>query len=334
MEARPYHRYDSSGRDVPISNRDEFYIKDQYKHFGEQNALELIEHTIAVDSANRDISIYPDPSHFKVYLRTPITNIVSCELLSVEFPNVQNLVGSANHGFSFTEVIGGTEHLLSFDIPTGHYDGITLAQEVARLMNAATTLQGFTSVYSVDFVPERSRFVFKALVESVEKFRLELGDCSKFLGFPAGVSSWNTESVNVGVDPSDPLYLGALVSPNYANLFGDSYAFLSCPELNTSFHETTYNRSLTNTIAPAVSNAFARLAMFGESGGVTFYSTNTATMVRKVFKPPLAKLDQMEFMWLRKDGTPVDFQNLDNSFILRFHCRGRSLGMPQLTSRT
>ncbi|GAQ89135.1 hypothetical protein KFL_004900020 [Klebsormidium nitens] len=58
-----------------------------------------------------------------------------------------------------------------------------------------------------------------------------------------GVSSWNTEAANVGVDPNDPLYAGALASPNYANLFGDSYAFLSCPELNTSFHETTYNRA-------------------------------------------------------------------------------------------
>ena len=334
MESRPFHRYDSSGRDVPVVNRDEFYIKDQYKHFGEHNALELIEHTIAVDSANRDGTIYPNPNHFKVYLRTPIANIVSCELLSVEFPNVQNLVGATNHTFSWTEVVDGTAHSLSFSIPTGHYDGIGLAQEIARLMNVGTTVRGFTSVYSVDFVPERSRFVFKTLIQSVDKFRLDLDDCATFLGFVAGPTAWNTESVNVGVDPSDPLYLGALVSPNYANLFGDSYAFLSCPELNTSFHETTYNRSLTNAIAPAVSNAFARLATFGESGGVTFYSTNTATMVRKVFKPPLAKLDQMEFMWLRKDGTPVDFQNIDNSFILRFHCRGRSLGMPQLTSRT
>jgi hypothetical protein len=51
------------------------------------------------------------------------------------------------------------------------------------------------------------------------------------------------------------------------------------------------------------------------------------------FRPPLVKLDQMEFSWRRKDGSLVDFQGLDNSFTLRFRIRGRSLGLPQFVNR-
>jgi hypothetical protein len=335
MQRNPFHRFDSS--DAHSSSQalgeDRFYVNDQKKHFEVNNAADDVEHTIVVDSKQRDPSIYPHPNHFKVYLRSPLTNVVSCDLLSVEFPNVQFVVSPSNQIFEWTETRDdGEDHSLSFSIPTGHYDGPTLAFEILRMMNAKAAVPA----YDVQFLPVRGKFLFQVAPSTLSRFRLSFGSnsCSGLLGFGEGTTDWSNEYTNTGVDPDDPTYSGGISSPFYCNLFGDTYVYLSSPELDSNFHELMYNRSLSNPISPAISNAFACLSMFGSPGQITFYSANTATLIKNDFKPPLAKLDQLEFSWLRSDGSLVDFQGVDCSFILRFKCRARSLGAPQFVNRT
>lgn len=335
MERAPFHRFDS--RDAYSSSRalgyDQYYVNDQKRHFEDDNAADDIEHVVVVDSANRDVAIYPTSSHFKVYLQSPLTNVVSCQLLSVEFPNVQYIVTASNQRFDWVETRSdGNDYPLFFHVPTGYYDGPTLAVEISRLMNAGAQ----APAYTVQFLPVRGKFLFQLAPSVILRFQLVFAaeSCADLLGFDTGSTGWNTAFQNDGVASDDPAYWGAISSPKYSNLFGDSYVYLSSPELNTSFHELTYNRTMNNKTTPAITNAFARLAMFGSPGQMNFYSANTATLIKNDFRPSLAKLDQLEFSWLRKDGSLVDFQGVDCSFILRFKCRARSLGTPQFVNRS
>jgi hypothetical protein len=340
MDLKAYHRFD--GGDVseslhPSRQRDDFYVRDQLDHFGKNNALDLQEAVICVDSSLRDPVIYPSSAHFKVYLRTPLTNVVSCELISAEFPNVQYALTTATNMFFFSETVGGEDDVVGFMLPTGNYAGPDLAEATARLMNLTTAGSGGRT-YAVTYNPLRSKFVFSIAepAAGVTRFKLLFsrpGSCCKAFGFDAADTEWNLGYANEGVDPTDSAYTDSIASSNYADLFGDTYVYLSSPELDTKFHETTYTRSLTSNSAPFVGNAFVRLSLFGAAGDVIYYSAATATQVSTEFRPPLAKLDQLEFSWRRKDGTLVDFQGLDNSFTLRFKIRERSLGLPQFVSR-
>ncbi|GAQ91925.1 hypothetical protein KFL_008830070 [Klebsormidium nitens] len=249
MQRNPFHRFDSS--DAHSSSQalgeDRFYVNDQKKHFEVNNAADDVEHTIVVDSKQRDPSIYPQPNHFKVYLRSPLTNVVSCDLLSVEFPNVQFVVSPSNQVFEWTETRDdGEDHTLSFSIPTGHYDGPTLAFEILRMMNAKAAVPA----YDVQFLPVRGKFLFQVAPSTLSRFRLSFGSnsCSGLLGFGEGTTDWSNEYTNTGVDPDDPTYSGGISSPFYCNLFGDTYVYLSSPELDSNFHELMYNRSLSNPI--------------------------------------------------------------------------------------
>lgn len=340
MDLKAFHRFD--GADSPDSlhpsrQRDDFYVRDQVDHFGKNNALDLQEAVICVDSSLRDKVIYPTSAHFRVYLRTPLTNVVSCELLSAEFPNVQYSLTARRNGFFFSETVGGEDRVAYFVLPTGNYLGADLAEATARLMNLTTAGSGGRT-YAVMYNPLRSKFVFSMAEPSagVSRFKLLFsrpGSAHKAFGFDAADTEWNVGYANEGVDPSDPEYADSIASTNYADLFGDTYVYLTSPELDTKFHETKYTRSITSASTPFVGNAFVWLSLFGEPGDVIYYSATTATQVSTEFRPPLAKLDQMEFSWRRKDGSLVDFQGLDNSFTLRFRIRGRSLGLPQFVSR-
>lgn len=340
MDLKAFHRFDggeAADSLHPSRQRDGYYVKDQLDHFGRNNALDLQETVICVDSSLRDPVIYPSSANFKVYLRTPLTNVVSCDLLSAEFPNVQYAVTSRNNGFAFAETVGGEDRVGYFVLPTGSYDGPNLAEAVARLMNLTSGATG-AGAYAVTYSSLRSKFVFSIAEPSagVSRFKLlfsRMGSCHRALGFEAVDTDWNVGYANEGVDPSDPEYQDAIASTNYADLFGDMYVYLTSPELDTKFHETTYTRSLSSVSSPSVGNAFVRLSLFGQPGDVIYYSATTATQVSTEFRPPLAKLDQMEFSWRRKDGSLVDFQGLDNSFTLRFRIRGRSLGLPQFVNR-
>lgn len=336
MNLQAQHRFDSTDPDASIKalQNDPFYINDAIRQFSKKNCLETTEHVIVVDSASRDTTIYPSPSRYRVYLNSSLQNVISCDLLSVGYPNVAYFCKSTNNKFVMEECIKGVVNQVAFQIPSGHYDGSMLAIELARMINALTNAQAGTLPYMVDFVFQRGKLVFKAKPTNVDKFRLlftphdgiPTGTCNVLLGFPGQDTVWNTDSAVAGVDPQDPYYMGALVSPSYINLFGDLYVYLSSPELNCSFHETSYNRSLDNAIVPAVANAFAKLSVYDESGSVSFYSANTATQVSRFFKPPLGRLESLEFLWLTKDGNLVDFHNMDSSFVLKFTCQGRSLG--------
>ena len=52
---------------------------------------------VSIDSRNRDMSIYPKPSEFKIFLGKTFYNVKSIKLIRVEFPNTDAVINSSNN---------------------------------------------------------------------------------------------------------------------------------------------------------------------------------------------------------------------------------------------
>lgn len=340
MDPRPFHRFDHAQdpRFQPAIHPD-YHHRNLERQRLDEPELETQDFSIVVDSSQRDVASFPDSNRYRVYLRVPLTNVLSCRLASAEIPNVAYTVTEANQRFDFTELVSGTFHDVSFLIPTGHYDGTTLCTEIQRLMNAFTNSPARLTAapYEVVLNTDRNKAVF-TLVDNthVSRFRIHFGEGTvhRVLGFDERTTIWNTDPMppGSGVDPADPLYAQSIASDRYVDTAGDTYVYVCSPELNSGFHEVVYSKDVAGSdalLSRTPPHAFARVSLVGPPGSVVFYNENAGNMIAKRFVPPVAKVSSLEFEFVRADGTRVDFKNLENSMTIVFTCVSRSLGMPR-----
>lgn len=324
MDLRPFHRFEGS-RGLPIGAQpDQLYERQQLEH-ARQSGIEHTTHVIEVDSSQKNRAIFPNSNDFAVYFRNPLTNIVRVDLAFAEVPNISFNVNSSNQAFALEELIGSSApHTVYFNLQEGHYDITDLCTELTRLLNLHSTATG--QPYTVDSLARQNKVSFRAK-QPVTRFRIlfeEESACSRLLGFDAVDTPYNDT-----ITSDDPLFSGALISSGYVDTTGDHYVLLSSPELDTNLHEVSYSPNGQGLVSGAPPNCFGRIALVGEAGSLVTYSGGISGYpIFKEFRPPIARLDSLHLSWLRRDGTPADFQNLDNSIQLHCKCVSRSLGSP------
>jgi hypothetical protein len=310
MDLRPFHRFDGS-RGLPIgTGADQLYERQQLEH-ARQSRVEYSTHVIEVDSALRDRVNFPNSNDFMVYFRAPLTNIVRVDLSFAEVPNTGFNVNESNSLFVLEEVVGSNApNVVRFTLDEGFYDINDLSDELTRLLNLHSS--STQKPYTVSSLTRQNKLSFTAGAD-VSQFRIlfEEATCGKVLGFE-----------NINTDFST----GGIVSSKYVDTTGERYVLLSSPELDTNLHEITYSDGVT-VVSPT--NCFGRIALVGEAGSLVTYSGGIGGYpIFKEFRPPIARLDSLHIRWLKRDGTPADFRNLENNIQLHFKCVVRSLGTP------
>ena len=99
-------------------------------------------HTLDIDSGERDPVLYPNPSDYVVYLKTPIYDVTKLSLISARIHNSQYLIHSRNNQFDILTNSGGTQ---TVTIPIGNYSGDELA---AAINDNCTIITG--AIYDKD----------------------------------------------------------------------------------------------------------------------------------------------------------------------------------------
>jgi hypothetical protein len=236
MDLHPHHRYDSKSSMMP--QRDTLFERQRLGH-AMSTEPEFNTFIIDVDSSARDRDRFPDTDEYTVYFKNPLINVVRCDLLSAEVPNVAFNVDASNQKFAPEEVVGtNAPYVVAFEIQQGHYDITGLSNEIQRLLNIYT--HGIGSPYTVSSITSQNKVIFRA-VAPVTRFRLrfDLDDnCSGLLGFGNDATPFNDT-----VASADPMYAKALLSPAYVDTSGDHVVFLTSPELGTNFHEVSYQKT-------------------------------------------------------------------------------------------
>lgn len=167
---------------------------------------------INIDSRFRDKTIFSNPNYFQLHLPTPVKDVVSLRISSVEYPNVEKLIQPWRQNDSFAI----NDYWLS--IPEGSYSAAQLVKEVNSLVSylniivTANDFTGQTTIESKNDIPFNLQF---------SKGDLGYPSLGEIMGFTyssyTGSASYTSEStINIAADSYIFLRLndfGVLTSP-------------------------------------------------------------------------------------------------------------------------
>ena len=121
---------------------------------------------LIIDSRERNSSSSASSSDFTIYLYSSFTNINQIRLNWIQIPNTLYNINSSNNIVSFTENLT----LKTATIPSGNYNALDLASELASILTTAS--EGY-NVYTVTYSTKTFMLSFTA---SAHGFQL---NCSK-----------------------------------------------------------------------------------------------------------------------------------------------------------
>lgn len=132
------------------------WMKDNEK---EGRSMEEEHVYLFIDSAARDVQVWPSSGYFRVTLEEEVNNVIKAELIQASIPLTENNVTSSNNviRYSFAPHAAGDVNVVT--IPEGAYLGAALALEIQTQLNthwysalilAATHTMNYTTGFIVD----------------------------------------------------------------------------------------------------------------------------------------------------------------------------------------
>ena len=109
-------------------------------------------HTLDIDSGERDPILYPNPSDYVVYLKTPIYDVTKISLISARIHNSQLLIHDRNNTFSIS---GQT-----ISLPNDNYSGTTLANEIVTQSSNISSAIYDRDTNTIEFTAPTYPFTF------------------------------------------------------------------------------------------------------------------------------------------------------------------------------
>ena len=104
------------------------------------NAFSCISNTtggnnISIDKIFNSIEGYPEPNEYVINLKKPFNNVVAIELLSLEIPNVNNLIKKNYNDKLYWKNLDDGEHIYNIQLDEGFYDSKLLVKMLNNQMN-------------------------------------------------------------------------------------------------------------------------------------------------------------------------------------------------------
>jgi len=248
-------------------------------------------HPIVIDSRDRNISRFPEPSKYVIDLDDQIEDVIAAELVVANIPVKQYVVNDTNDAFAC--ILDDTTELV-IRIPHGNYAPEQLAVRLKQELDRKTTGQEVRIQYDA----LRDKFSF----QSSDPFRLDFEkrttkaypfNMGKLLGFPSRI-------FDAKLDADDSQF--KIEAPYRKNFEETNYALLKITGFNVYKSD---NQMIDRTFAVI---PFQRLDQNIASEVQT---------IRKDFNPPIPRLSKLQISFVDRNGNPIDFQNHDHYFIIR-----------------
>ena len=270
-------------------------------------------HYLVVNSNLRDTTLYPSGNSYTMHLTNPIHDVTRVELVQASVPNViQNLPDGTN---SIT-LDGST-----FSIPNGFYSANGLAAEVQNAIEPVTNV-------SVTYLANEGKYLLsRPTTDPNGNFTLTLsstlatlmGFTSTSAGTSASVAN-QTPPTTFNIYANNDRYQNTtfLKSDQLVNLTADNYVFLDVAELNTSRMQQAQKIETNSFSTSASQNNFGPIVLDVSSGAIKHFSETSDYIYAVDYYPPISQLSRVTVRWRKTDGTPINFQGLnENSFMLK-----------------
>ena len=261
----------------------------------------IIVSQLSIDSKFRKNYFSTSASDFNVDLTTPLKNVISMRLASLELPNVSHSVSSKNgtNAFKITKNATTTNII----VPSGNYEGWLLASSINDISGGQLDFLGFNC-----YIDEKS---LKTTISSTDYSEFKL-DFSNFVDPHAAPM----KSLGWMLGFRNKIYEGAhsYTSEATIDLAGSKYFFLSINDFQSSVHDVVtvlYENSFMQN------NILARIPMREGKGVVLFDDcTDKITKKRHYFGP--VDINKLDIKLLDEFGEPIDLLRNDFSFALEF----------------
>jgi len=270
-------------------------------------------HYLVVNSNLRDTALYPSGNSYTMHLTNPIHDVTRVELVHASVPNViQNLPDGA----SAISLDGST-----FSLPNGFYSASGLAAEVQNAIEPVTNV-------SVTYLANEGKYLLsRPTTDPNGNFTLTLsstlatlmGFTSTSAGTSASVAN-QTPPTTFNIYANNDRYQNTtfLKSDQLVNLTADNYVFLDVAELNTSRMQQAQKIETNSFSTSASQNNFGPIVLDVSSGAIKHFSETSDYIYAVDYYPPISQLSRVTVRWRKTDGTPINFQGLnENSFMLK-----------------
>jgi hypothetical protein len=248
-----------------------------------------------------------------MHLTNPVHDVTRVELVQASVPNViQNLPDGTN---SIT-LDGST-----FSLPNGFYSANGLAAEVQNAIEPVTNV-------SVTYLSNEGKYLLsRPTADPNGNFTLTLSSTlATLMGFTSTSAGTSASVANQTPPTTFNLYANNdryqnttfLKSDQLVNLTADNYIFLDVAELNTSRMQQAQKIETNSFSTSASQNNFGPIVLDVSSGAIKHFSETSDYIYAVDYYPPISQLSRVTVRWRKTDGTPINFQGLnENSFMLK-----------------
>jgi hypothetical protein len=246
----------------------------------ESKDISTRQHRVVIDSRDRDMIKYPDPSNYVIDINHDIRDVLSVQLVAYDIPFNDLNVTEDNNLFEYLDANGD---LQTIEIPEDEYNVITLT-------NAINTSIGYT-----------------ALITSASNIRLELDTIYVTRFLFASDTGYRHRSVakTLGFEPVDITASGSTTAKYKYHLEAERYVALFVQAAK-----------LCQTTNPGTHECFAMIPRYVDSEGAQALDT----FVRKRFAAPIAALDKIHVRFKTRGGSYYNFENKDHRLELVYTC--------------
>jgi hypothetical protein len=270
-------------------------------------------HYLVVNSNLRDTTLYPSGNSYTMHLTNPIHDVTRVELIQASVPNViQNLPDGTN----VISLDGST-----FSLPNGFYSANGLAAEVQNAIEPVTNV-------SVTYLSNEGKYLFsRPTADPNGNFTLTLSSTlATLMGFTSTSAGTSASVANDTPPTTFALYANNdryqtttfLKSEQLVNLTADNYIYLDVAELNTSRMQQAQKIETNSFSTSASQNNFGPIVLDVSSGAIKHFSETSDYIYAVDYYPPISQLSRVTVRWRKTDGTPINFQGLnENSFMLK-----------------
>lgn len=258
----------------------------------------IITSQISIDTKFRKNYFNTSSTDFTINLATPLKNVISMKLASLEMPNVQHMVSQTNGTNSFLITKDNVDYPVN--IASGNYESDSITSSIN------TFLSTFNCFIEIDTITMRTTI---KVTDCTKQFTINFSNTvidnappMKSLGWMLGFRNRKYEGHN------------AYVSEATADLGGIKYFFLCVDDFKntrqdvcTILYENSFLRK----------NILARIPM-REGKGVILFDDQSDKITKKRQYFGTVNIDKLHISLIDEYGTKIDLNANDYSFALEF----------------
>jgi len=274
------------------------------KYLAEANKGLTKEYFVVIDSRDRNYDLFSSTSQYEIELNNVYKDIVSIELISAEIPHSGYIINASNNEIHFieTNTQTSTNTYYTATIPQGNYTESELATTIGEQM---TTAGQSTYTVTVD-TTSRKMSIASNLTGGDNIFSLIFrGNTEKYEDSTRYLYKERSIGSILGFIRNDLSGSASYSGQNQYNINGENYILLHIDNLS-NMEGRGYG----------VSNSFAKITLTSDKNKTRFYNMNEY-ITKKIFNPPLGKLNQLFIKFKKYDGGLYDFGGIEHSLFFK-----------------